>query len=278
MEKVSIILTIYNNSNYLENCIKSILNQTHSPEEIILIDDGSKDQKTKEIYIKLKINKKTNFRYYKIKNSGPSCARNFGLKKIKYDYFCFFDPDDLMTSHFISDKISQFKKLKDKNFFGVYSQAKFTDIETYKFKIGVSDKKNIDGMGHEYGISGSLPCYLFRMNSSLKSIKFDEKIKINEDFDFIIRALNKNLKIYGINKINTLVNYEAESLTRSKKNYYLVYHNQVSFLKKAEERNWFSKDELKIRKRYAESKISIILFKKLDLINFFRHLYRYLKI
>ena len=50
MYKVSIILTIYNNSKFLNNCIKNILNQSYLPKEIILIDDGSKDNNAKKIY------------------------------------------------------------------------------------------------------------------------------------------------------------------------------------------------------------------------------------
>ena len=85
MKKVSIVLTVFNNSKFLESCLKSILKQTYLPEEIILIDDGSEDDETKKIFLKFRTKTKINFRFYKIKNRGSSGARNFGYKKIKGD-------------------------------------------------------------------------------------------------------------------------------------------------------------------------------------------------
>jgi glycosyltransferase involved in cell wall biosynthesis len=92
MYKVSIILTIYNNSQFLNNCLRSILNQSLLPNEVILVDDGSIDDNTKNIYLKFKKIKKVNFRFFKIKNIGPSGARNFGLKKLKEIIFVFLIP------------------------------------------------------------------------------------------------------------------------------------------------------------------------------------------
>ena len=65
--------------------------------EIILIDDGSKDNEAEKM-IKKYVLKKTKFQFYKTKNQGPSKARNFGLNKVKSKYFIFFDPDDVMFS------------------------------------------------------------------------------------------------------------------------------------------------------------------------------------
>ena len=58
MKKVSVIITIFNNSEYLTRCVNSVLRQSYSPKEIILIDDGSFDDNAKKIYLKFKINKK----------------------------------------------------------------------------------------------------------------------------------------------------------------------------------------------------------------------------
>ena len=125
MKNVSIVLTVYNNSKYLEKCIINILKQSYPPKEIVLVDDGSTDNKTKKIYTKFKFTKNINFKFYKIKNLGPSGARNFALKKIKHSYFCFFDPDDYMGKNFIKNRINIFQKYSQKNIIGVYSNEKF---------------------------------------------------------------------------------------------------------------------------------------------------------
>ena len=53
MHEVSIVLTIFNNSKFLINCLNSILKQSYPPKEIILIDDGSEDDETKKIFVRL---------------------------------------------------------------------------------------------------------------------------------------------------------------------------------------------------------------------------------
>ena len=80
-DKVSVVVPIYNVENYLEECIESILNQTYSNIEVILIDDGSTDgsgalcdeykKKDKRIYVLHK------------KNGGLSDARNIGIDNAK---------------------------------------------------------------------------------------------------------------------------------------------------------------------------------------------------
>ena len=134
MKNVSIILTVYNNSKYLEKCINNILKQSYPPKEIVLVDDGSTDNETKKIYTHFKFIKNINFNYYKIENIGPSGARNFALKKIKYNYFCFFDPDDYMGKNFIKNKMNIFQKYSQKNIIGVYSNEKLKKQNVIKLK------------------------------------------------------------------------------------------------------------------------------------------------
>lgn len=281
MEKISVIITIFNNSKFLTKCIKSILSQSYSPKEIILIDDGSSDNNTKSIYLKNKISKKIDFKFYKIKNIGPSGARNFGLKKVSCDYFCFFDPDDYMQKNFIRNKMEGFKKNENKNIVGVYSNAKIKNNKKFKkikFKIGTNSIKNIDTIGHQNGISGSLPTYIFFKPLIPNSLKFDEKIFINEDFDFIIRLLKKKVKLYGINNYDLMINLHNNSLTRSHKNIDLVYNNQNRFINKAAKHKYFSKQELNKRQKYNEYLVAKSYLKQFHLINFFKHSLKYLSI
>lgn len=91
----SIIVPIYGVEKYLKKCIESILNQTFQDFELILVDDGSKDEcpsicdkyaeKDKRIYV---IHKK---------NEGLVSARNTGLKQAKGQYICYVDGDDWIS-------------------------------------------------------------------------------------------------------------------------------------------------------------------------------------
>lgn len=76
--KVSIIIPIYNAESKLKRCINSILSQTYSDFELILVDDGSIDSSA--VVCKEICEKDKRIRYYKKENSGASDTRNYGIK------------------------------------------------------------------------------------------------------------------------------------------------------------------------------------------------------
>ena len=97
MVKISVIVPIYNCEDYLEESIKSILNQTFKDIEIICIDDGSADNSLnilKEIAIG-----DSRIKVYSQENQGSSIARNNALSKVSGDYVYFFDADDYLLEN-----------------------------------------------------------------------------------------------------------------------------------------------------------------------------------
>ena len=99
MLKVSVIVPVYNGDEYIESCIKNILNQTLKDIELILVNDGSKDNT-------LNICKKYadfNSRIVLInqENQGVSSARNKGIDISKGDYICFIDCDDKIDNDYL---------------------------------------------------------------------------------------------------------------------------------------------------------------------------------
>ena len=108
MLKVSIIVPIYNVEKYLSQCLDSIIGQTYSNIEIILIDDGSTDNSPQicDEYAK----QDGRIRVIHKENSGASSARNLGLKTAKGEYLAFMDPDDwldLNTIEFCIKRIQE---------------------------------------------------------------------------------------------------------------------------------------------------------------------------
>lgn len=96
-EKISIVIPCYNVEKYVEKCIKSIMNQTYSDLEVIVIDDKSTDG-TYDVLLKLK--KEYNDRFILLqneKNSGLAYTRNFGVKKATGKYIGFIDSDDYVA-------------------------------------------------------------------------------------------------------------------------------------------------------------------------------------
>ena len=119
MLKYSVIIPVYNVENYLTRCLDSLLAQNYADLEILLIDNGSKDQSGQicEDYAA----KFSNITAYHIPNKGVSSARNFGLAKAKGEFICFVDADDYLVGNLFSDVESQLDSQLDLLVFSYYN-------------------------------------------------------------------------------------------------------------------------------------------------------------
>lgn len=102
MEKryFSIIIPIYNSATYLEKCLNSVLHQSYSNFEVILIDSSSTDNSL-SICEKFKNEYPNTIRIISIKNKGVSAARNRGLRVAKGEYIIFIDSDDYVEENML---------------------------------------------------------------------------------------------------------------------------------------------------------------------------------
>ena len=98
MPKVSVIVPIYNVEKYLEKCINSLLSQTLEDIQIILVNDGSKDN-SGNIAKECEKNNKNRIIYVEKENGGLSDARNYGLKYATGDFVAFLDSDDYIEKN-----------------------------------------------------------------------------------------------------------------------------------------------------------------------------------
>ncbi|MBC7694090.1 MAG: glycosyltransferase family 2 protein [Burkholderiales bacterium] len=90
----SIVIPTYNREKIISRAINSLLSQTFSDFEIVIVDDGSKDdtERVVDLY------KNPAIKYFKTENYGVAHARNFGIKQAKGNYVGFLDSDDLLKS------------------------------------------------------------------------------------------------------------------------------------------------------------------------------------
>ena len=93
MPKVSILIATFNCAKYIAEAIDSVLDQTYTNYEIIIVDDGSTDETKSVIKIYLNI-KSDKIKYYYQENQGLACARNNAIKYSKGKYLAFLDADD----------------------------------------------------------------------------------------------------------------------------------------------------------------------------------------
>ena len=99
-EKISVIVPVYNVEAYLERCVESILHQTYTNFELILINDGSTDSSGK-ICDDL-ANQYENIKVYHIENAGVSNARNVGIQLATGSWVTFIDSDDFVTQDYLA--------------------------------------------------------------------------------------------------------------------------------------------------------------------------------
>lgn len=113
-ETISVIIPTYNRAKTIEYCIKSILEQTLLPNEIIIVDDTSTDN-TESIVESLNNNL---IRFIKLdKNSGAQVARNIGITKAKSKWIAFLDSDDMWENNKLELQMGELKKVN----FDVYT-------------------------------------------------------------------------------------------------------------------------------------------------------------
>jgi len=122
MSKVSVVVPVYNAQEYLRRCVDSILNQTYTDLEIILVDDGSTDQSA-EICKEYAV-KDSRVRYLFQENAGPDYARKKGVQVSTGEYLTFADADDYVDADMIG-RLHQ--ELVERNCDMVCSQAKRVD-------------------------------------------------------------------------------------------------------------------------------------------------------
>ena len=100
---ISVVVPVYNVEDVLHFCIDSILNQTYSDFELLLVDDGSTD-KSGDICDQY-ARKDTRIRVFHKENGGVSSARNLGIDNANGEYICFIDSDDYVNSEFLDSLI-----------------------------------------------------------------------------------------------------------------------------------------------------------------------------
>lgn len=193
--KISIIVPVYNTENKLSRCIDSILAQSFTNFELLLIDDGSKD-KSGDICDEYALKDKR-IRVFHKENGGVSSARNVGLSHCLGEYICFCDADDFVDSmwldvfweHLPCDMVVQgykYFKVNDNQWHTVQLQKMNTKVSFALDYLFASE--NV----------GYLWCRCFKTSIIRKfDLKFNTNYIVREDYDFII-AFSSHIQMYTI--------------------------------------------------------------------------------
>jgi glycosyltransferase involved in cell wall biosynthesis len=181
--KISIIVPCYNQAQYLDECLQSVLDQIYQNWECIIVNDGSPDN-TEEIAIKW-TEKDSRFKYLKKENGGLSSARNKGIENAKGKYILPLDSDDKISTTYLSEAINIFDQ--EPNTVLVYCNAWLFGGEDGLWDLPEYNYFNLLFSNHIF-CSG-----IFKKEDWIKVDGYDENIKAgHEDWDFWLRILNKD--------------------------------------------------------------------------------------
>lgn len=200
MPEISIIVPVYQVEKYIEQCIQSILAQTFTDFELILVDDGSKDNSGKicdEYAVK-----DSRVRVFHQENSGVAAARNNGIKNSNGEYICFVDADDWIDNTMLEHCVFCIKE----NCADILRHGHITEL--WKNEKCVSEKRMsapdfakllthsqiADEMEKFWRNCSNYVWNYFFKKKVVENIEFPN-IKISEDHIFVLSALEKCEKI-----------------------------------------------------------------------------------
>jgi glycosyltransferase involved in cell wall biosynthesis len=207
---VSIIIPVYNSEKYLGRCIDSVLSQTYSHIEVVLVNDGSTDGSS--LICERYAVKDSRVNFINQENKGVSAARNLGLRVAKGDYVGFIDSDDVVDSEMYKDvmeiAIKHNLEVVSTNYYGyeignINYEIIRNDIPYDKVIYNEQVKKYFV-QSYYAGFLGIIPSTWTKVYclSFLKENKifFDEKLKRAEDYWFNFNVFLKASRVFAIDK------------------------------------------------------------------------------
>lgn len=209
--KVSIVIPVYNGSNYLKEAIESALTQTYKNIEVIVVNDGSNDNGATE---KIAMSYGERIRFYKKENGGVATALNFGIQKMTGEYFSWLSHDDMYYPAKVEKQVEFLSGQENKQIF-LYSN--FSVLEDKKVTPVILDHKMLAKKkkysllrGCVNGITVLIPKVIFDDIGS-----FQTDLKYTQDYDCWMRIQEKYPEVHMEN-ILSITRFHSDQESKSK--------------------------------------------------------------
>lgn len=247
-EKVTVIIPVYNGEKFIERCITSVREQTYKNLEILVLNDGSKDQ-SEEIIQRLQKDDER-IMYYSHENRGVGKTRNRGISLAQGEYIVFLDADDV----FENDYVETLLKHAGKNDM-VISGYKRIDSDGQKIRF---EAKPVDDEWSHFKYTATSG-KMYKSDFLLKNHIEYQTFKIGEDILFNLKACSLTNKIVIVPYTGYRAFYNPMSVTKQmnaniKRNHIVPVLNEIT--------------KLNLEKRYSFSKVSFFYCKTIA-----QHLY-----
>lgn len=212
--RFSVIIPLYNKAPYIEKALRSVLDQSYTDFELIVVDDGSTDESAKAAEAVLS-NSTVDCQLVRQENAGVSTARNNGVARSKGDYLCFLDADDWWAPTFLERMDWLIEEYPEAGIWGV----NYYYVKNGRMKVCVQNA--------ETGYINYCKVYSDGMAMPLTSISvavrpsvyhefhgFNPKLKLGEDFDLWIKIALK-YKVVFLDEPLAFYNQDSNSSFRA---------------------------------------------------------------
>jgi len=203
---VSIIIPLYNRENEIVLTLKSVLNQSYTNWECVIVDDRSTDNSEK--VVKRFVEQDSRFKFLRRNKStskGPATCRNIGINKASGSFIIFLDSDDILDLKCIENRIKYVSKNPSYDVW-VFNMAFLDGKNKGKlcncYPTNAKEKIEYLKMTLRYQLPFSVTCPLWRLEVLKELEGFDEKFMRLEDPDLHCRALSKQYR-FRFNKNST---------------------------------------------------------------------------
>lgn len=190
---VSVIIPCYNHAHFLPTALKSVLEQSYSPIEIIVVDDGSTDN-TKDV-----VQEFSDIKYICQTNAGLSASRNKGITESCGDYILFLDADDFLYPDAIAINVQYFFKNPNLAFVsGSYDNADALGKITNEYRVIVNENHYCRLLDYNY--IGMIATVLFS-KWVFEEFTFNTELRGCEDHDLYLKVARKYPILHHSEKI-----------------------------------------------------------------------------
>jgi glycosyltransferase involved in cell wall biosynthesis len=190
---VSIVIPCYNQSKFLRRTLASVLQNKYRPVEILVIDDGSKDDSAE--IVRAMQAKFPEIKLYQKENGGVSSARNFGVQKAEAEYIAFLDADDLFYADTLTKRMEILIEEDEPELLGVYCGALVVDDKGNPLMNRPLFKPGLPHDRLYYSMTPQCPFIpsgvIVKKSKMLACGLFDETICPAEDFDLWQKMLRQ---------------------------------------------------------------------------------------
>lgn len=211
---VSLIIPCYNQAQFLDETLHSVLKQTYENWECILVDDGSTDET--ETIAKKWVNKDSRFFYYYKHNEGLSSTRNYGLTHANGSYVQFLDSDDCLEKNKLERSLNVVNSLSNNSKKVVITDYKVLFDKTkelHEFKLNPL-LLNFDSVLCEWDNLIAIPihCGFFDIKF-FNEFKFPQEVNSKEDWVMWVSLFKKGYETFHIPEPLVIYRKHHESMT-----------------------------------------------------------------